>query len=117
MIDYDSYIRLGEPGEKERAEAWKTAIGLQAVDGLKTSAYLNETAIRHIEGDITIDQVKELIDSYYSSKTSRTPEDEENEEADKASANITKIINEDAFSFSLTGFKSIHKRIFHIVQP
>lgn len=93
MIDFDTYIRMGEPGGKERAEAWKTAIGLQAVDGLKTSEYLNETAAKHIEGDITIEQVKELIDTYYQSKTARTPEDDEKEEADKAAANITKIIN------------------------
>ena len=65
MIDFDTYIKMGEPGGKERAEAWKTAIGLQAVDGLKTSEYLNETAAKHIEGDITIEQVKELIDTYY----------------------------------------------------
>ena len=44
MIDFDTYIKMSEPGGKERAEAWKTAIGLQAVDGLKTSEYLNETA-------------------------------------------------------------------------
>ena len=50
MIDFDAYIKMGEPGGKERAEAWKTAIGLQAVDGLKTSEYLNKTAAKHIEG-------------------------------------------------------------------
>ena len=43
MIDFDTYIRMGEPGGKERAEAWKTAIGLQAVDGLKTSEFFIET--------------------------------------------------------------------------
>ncbi len=112
MIDFDAYIRMGEPGGKERAEAWKTAIGLQAVDGLKTSEYLNDAATKHIEGDITIDQVRELIDTYYQSKTARTPEDNEKEEADKAAANITKIINEPSFSFSLQGFTSIHRRIF-----
>ncbi len=72
MIDFDTYIKMGEPGGKERAEAWKTAIGLQAVDGLKTSEYLNETAAKHIEGDITIEEVKELIDTYYQSKTTPT---------------------------------------------
>ena len=112
MIDFDTYIKMGEPGGKERAEAWKTAIGLQAVDGLKTSEYLNETAAKHIEGDITIEQVKELIDTYYQSRTARTPEDDEKEEADKAAANITKIINEPSFTFSLYGLTSIHKRIF-----
>ena len=112
MIDFDTYIRMGEPGGKERAEAWKTAIGLQAVDGLKTSEYLNETAAKHIEGDITIDQVKDLIDTYYQSKTARTPEDADVEEADKASANIARILNEPSFTFSLHGLTSIHKRIF-----
>lgn len=112
MIDFDTYIRMGEPGGKERAEAWKTAIGLQAVDGLKTSEYLNETAAKHIEGDITIDEVKNLIDTYYLSKTNRTPEEDEIEEADKASANIARILNEPSFTFSLHGLTSIHKRIF-----
>ena len=109
MIDFDTYIKMGEPGGKERAEAWKTAIGLQAVDGLKTSDYLNETAAKHIEGDITIEQVMELIDTYYQSKTARTPEDDEKEEADKAAANITKIINEPSFTFSLHGLGYIRK--------
>ena len=112
MIDFDTYIKIGEPGGKERAEAWKTAIGLQAVDGLKTSEYLNETAAKHIEGDITIDQVKDLIDTYYQSKTARTPEDDDVEEADKASANIARILNEPSFTFSLHSLTSIHKRIF-----
>ena len=112
MIDFDTYIRMGEPGGKERAEAWKTAIGLQAVDGLKTSDYLNETAAKHIEGDITIEQVKELIDTYYQSKTNRTPEEDEIEEADKASANIARILNEPSFTLSVHGLTSIHKRIF-----
>ena len=56
----DEYIRHGEPQEQERARAWQTAIGLQEVDGLKTSPYLLETARRHIEGDITIGEAKQL---------------------------------------------------------
>ena len=98
MVDFDTYIKMGEPGGKERAEAWKTAIGLQAVDGLKTSEYLNETAAKHIEGDITIEQVKELIDTYYQSKTARTPEDDDKEEAennDTASQQTSKVSTSD----------------------
>ena len=48
-INFDEYIRQGEPGKRERADAWRVAIGLQAVDGLKTSEYLQETARRNIE--------------------------------------------------------------------
>ena len=65
MIDFDTYIKMGEPGGKERAEAWKTAIGLQAVDGLKTSEYLNETAAKHIEGEITMEEVTQRLNEHY----------------------------------------------------
>lgn len=52
--DLNEYIRLGEPNWEEKTVAWQTAIGLQAVDGLSTSAYLLETAKDNIEGKITI---------------------------------------------------------------
>ena len=48
MVNFDEYIRQGEPDKKEKASAWKTAIGLQAVDGLQTSDYLKDTAIKHL---------------------------------------------------------------------
>ena len=112
MPNFDEYIRNGEPDKKERASAWKTAIGLQAVDGLQTSDYLKDTAVKHIEGDISIDEVKALINGYYQSKTVRTPNDEDTEEADKVSANIARILNEKSFAFSVTGFTSIHRRLF-----
>ena len=52
ILDFDEYIHQGEPSKKEKASIWQTAIGLQAVDGLKTSDYLKETARKHIEGEI-----------------------------------------------------------------
>lgn len=111
-IDFESYIRSSEPDKKKKASAWKTAIGLQAVDGLQTSDYLKDTAVKHIEGDISIDEVKKLINGYYQSRSVRTPQDEETEEADKVSANIARILNEQSFAFSVTGFTSIHRRLF-----
>ena len=111
-IDFESYIRGSEPNKREKASAWKTAIGLQAVDGLRTSDYLKDTAIKHIEGDLSSDAVKKLINGYYQSKTVRTLKDEETEEADKVSANIARILNEQSFAFSVTGFTSIHRRLF-----
>lgn len=112
MINFDEYIRNGEPDKKEKASAWKTAIGLQAVDGLQTSNYLKDMAVKHIEGHISIDEVKTLINGYYQSKTVRTPDDEDTEEADKVSANIARILNEQSFAYSVTGFTSIHRRLF-----
>lgn len=68
-INFDEYIRQNEPQKRERAEAWRVAIGLQAVDGLKTSEYLQETARKNIEGEITIDEAREMVKLYYVKKT------------------------------------------------
>ena len=109
----DEYIRQGEPQEQERGRAWQTAIGLQEVDGLKTSPYLLETARRHIEGNITISEAKQLIDSYYKSLTGRKEiEGERTEEADKVSARITELLQEQTFNFSPAQLTSIHRRLF-----
>ena len=59
-LDFDEYNRQGEPDKKEKASIWRTAIGLQAVDGLKTSDYLKDTARKHIEGEIDIDDAGAL---------------------------------------------------------
>ncbi len=67
-LNFDEYIRQGEPQKKERAEAWRVAIGLQAVDGLKVSDYLLELARRNIEGEITMEEVDKLLDEYYEEK-------------------------------------------------
>ena len=98
----------------KKGEAWQTAIGLQAVDGLKPSDYLVQTAKQHIEGDITIEEAKHLIDSYYQSKTVRHEQGEERtEEADKVSARITELLTESAFSFSPVAYIGIHRKFIH----
>lgn len=112
FASFDEYLRQGEPLQKERAENWKTAIGLQAVDGLQPSAYLIDVAKRNIEGEISLDETRKLIDSYYQSKTVRTPKDEDEEEADKVSANIAKILASKTFAFNTNGYVSLHRRIF-----
>ncbi|MDD7252027.1 MAG: Fic family protein [Prevotellaceae bacterium] len=111
-LDFDEYIRQGEPSKKEKASIWQTAIGLQAVDGLQTSDYLKQTARKHIEGEIDIDEARQLIKSYYQSKTQREPDDDEKQEADKVSANITKILSSQSLDFTTGGFISIHRRVF-----
>lgn len=111
-LDFNEYIRQGEPTKREAAYAWSTAIGLQAVDGLKTSDYLNDLARRNIEGEITIDEVDRLLKSYYESKTVRDADDDDKEEADKASKNIKRILSSDTLNFTTNGLVSLHRRIF-----
>ena len=111
-INFDEYIRQGEPQKKERAEAWRVAIGLQAVDGLKTSEYLQDTARRNIEGEITIDEARELVKEYYIKKTTHDNDDADKEEADRVSSNISKLLQTDAFTYSVAGLAAIHRAIF-----
>ncbi len=112
MSEFDEYKRLGEPNKKEKSEIWETAIGLQQVDGLKPSKYLIETAKSHIEGDITFEDVKNQISSYYKEKPAKTDNEKEELEADIVSARIAEILSEKAFSLSFIEFVNIHKRLF-----
>ena len=111
--ELDKYLRQEEPDKLNRGVAWATAIGLQDVDGLITSKYLRETALRNIEGEISIDEVQKLIRTYYESKDKRKQDEVETEEADKVSANIAKLLGEEAFVFSPAGLISVHRRIFN----
>lgn len=112
FLEFDEYIRQGEPNQQERAAIWRTAIGLQAVDGLQTSDYLKETAKKHIEGEINIDEARQLIKTYYQSKATREAINDDQCEADKVSANITKILSSISLDFSAKGFVALHRRIF-----
>lgn len=111
-LDFEEYIRQVEPAKREKSYAWSTAIGLQQVDGLTPSDYLLEVAKKNIEGKISLNKAQALIDSYYESKTERTDDQDEKEEADKVSARSAQILSEKAFSFSPFFFISIHKRLF-----
>ena len=71
QLELEEYIRQGEPDQVEKSEAWQIAIGLQQVDGLKTSAYLLDTAKEHIEGKITIGEAQNRIQSYYQEHNNR----------------------------------------------
>lgn len=112
QFELEEYIRQGEPERAEKSEAWQTAIGLQAVDGLKTSEYLLDTAKDHIEGKITIDEAQKRIHSYYEQRNTRTEAENETKEADIVSARITKLLGEKAFQFSPAEWITIHRRLF-----
>lgn len=65
QFELTEYIKQGEPDKSQRSEVWRAAIGLQDVDGLKTSEYLLDTAKEHIEGKIDIATVQKRVNSYY----------------------------------------------------
>ncbi len=105
------YDEVVEPGKRSRAYAWATAIGLQDVDGLKPSEYLLLTAKRHIEGEISQDDARRIIDEYYETKDGHDLP-RETEEADKAAARIVAVINSPTFVFSPAYLIGLHKKIF-----
>ncbi len=107
---FGEYIKNLPPTRKELGKVWSAAIGLQDVDGLKTSKYLYETAKKNIDGDITVEEAGELINSYYESKDGQA--EPGTEEADKVSARIAKLLYDNSFVFSLAQYISIHKELF-----
>ena len=109
---FKEYLRESEPDKAHKGYAWSTAIGLQAVDGLKPSRYLIDTAIQNIEGKITMKEAQSLIDSYYEERPVHLSDDERTEEADKVSSRIAEILSETAFSFSPNEYISIHRKLF-----
>ncbi len=108
---FKEYIKESEPAKRDKGYAWHTAIGLQAVDGLKTSEYLGHTAIRNIEGEITLEEANALLQTYYEENPIRDASDR-TEEADKVSARIAALLSERAFSFTPNEYLSIHRKLF-----
>ena len=109
---FDQYLRQGEPQKREKADIWRTAIGLQQVDGLTPSDFLLQKAQENIEGIVTIDDVTRQVRTYYLSKTSHDADDRDKEEADRVSANIAKILSSRTFAFNTNGYISTHRRVF-----
>ena len=108
---FKEYIKESEPTKRDKGYAWHTAIGLQAVDGLKISEYLVRTAVRNIEGEITFEEANELMQSYYKENPTRDASDR-TEEADKVSTRIAALLSERAFSFTPNEYISIHRKLF-----
>ena len=103
---FKEYIRQSEPNKRDKGYAWHTAIGLQAVDGLKTSKYLIDTAIKNIEGDISIDEAQELLNSYYE-ENPKSGDDERTEEADKVAV---RMLDGELRETQTTDYFSKHRR-------
>ena len=108
---FKEYIKESEPDKRNKGYAWHTAIGLQAVDGLKTSEYLTRTALRNIEGEISFDEVNAFLQAYHEENPARDAEDR-TEEADKVAARIAELLSERAFSFTPNEYLSIHRKLF-----
>lgn len=113
---FKEYLVESEPDKRDKGYAWHTAIGLQAVDGLKTSQYLVSTAVRNIEGEISFAEANALLQAYYEENPVRDAGDR-TEEADKVSARIAALLTERAFSLTPNEYLSIHRKLFTGIYP
>lgn len=111
-LELDEYLRQGDPEQIEKTYAWKTAIGLQAVDGLTISEYLLNNAKNHIEGKLGIVEVEERVKGYYEERAGRENVENSTKEADIVSTRIAKLLGEKTFKFSYVEWLSIHRRLF-----
>ncbi len=107
---FEEYFKIGEPDKANKAYVWQTAVGLQDVDKLRPSEYLLSTARENIDGNISMDEARKRIDSYYEEAVHHTTED--TEEADKVSVHIAEILSDESFVFSQAQYISIHRRLF-----
>ena len=87
----------------------KTGIGLQDVDQLKNSTNFLIESDRYIKGEISLEDLGNIISSYYKNKIDN---EERTEEADKVSIRIAKIISENSFTFTVGQLLTIHKILF-----
>ena len=87
----------------------ETAIGLQDVDHIKNSSYFIQESEKYLKGEISLDELDGIINSYYENKPSSS---DRSEEADKVSIRIGQLISEDSFTFTIGQLLSIHRTLF-----
>lgn len=110
---FDEYLIQGEGTQKQRAEHWQIAIGLQDIDRLKNSSYLLDTARQHIEGKLGIAEVQQRVVAYYQTQEGRRLAAAQGaEEADIVASHITEILAERTFSFIPASLAHLHRRLF-----
>ena len=94
---------------------WNMAIGLQKVDNLKPSKYLEKLVNDNIEGNLSIKEVEEELREYYVDMEKKNKTNHNELECDFVSTRIVELLNEDKFELSLDYLKYVHKFLFQDV--
>ncbi len=94
---------------------WDMAIGLQEVDNLKPSKYLENLLEENVEGNLTIEEVETELRKYYVEKENKNEINYNELECDFVSTRIVELLNEDKFELSVDYLKDIHKFLFQDV--
>lgn len=94
---------------------WDMAIGLQEVDNLKPSKYLENLLKKNVSGNLTIEEVEKELRSYYIKKGNEKELNHDEMECDFVSARIVQLLNEGSFELSVDYLKYVHKFLFQDV--
>lgn len=94
---------------------WDMAIGLQEVDNLKPSKYLEKLLEKNVEGNLTIEEVEKELREYYIEKENKNEIDHDELECDFVSARIVELLDEDKFVLSVDYLKYVHRFLFQDV--
>ena len=111
----NEYQELYTPKNYNKQLQWDMAIGLQQVDNLKPSKYLEEISKENIQGELTIEEVKQSLKEYYVEKEKQNNINHNELECDFVSMRIVEILEKDNFELSVDYLKYIHKYLFQDV--
>ena len=115
--EFDSSVNEYEEKYKSHVKQlqWDMAIGLQKVDNLKPSKYLEKLLEDNVEGKLTIEEVEKELRDYYIEKENQNEINHNELECDFVSARIVELLNEYKFELSVDYLKYVHKFLFQDV--
>ena len=111
----NDYIETETPKNYVKQLEWDMAIGLQEVDNLKPSKYLEKLLQENIAGEKTIYEVEKELKDYYVEKEKNNDINHNELECDLVSTRIVELLQEDNFELSVNYLKYVHKYLFQDV--
>ncbi len=111
----NDYIEKETPKNYIKQLEWDMAIGLQEVDNLKPSKYLEKLLQENVIGEKTIYEVEKELKDYYVEKEKNNDVNHNELECDLVSTRIVELLQEDNFELSINYLKYVHKYLFQDV--
>ena len=111
----NEYEEIYKPSNYIKQLQWDMAIGLQEVDNLKPSSYLEKLLEDNVSGNLSIKQVEDELKLYYTEKEKKNEINHSELECDFVSTRIVELLNEDNFELSVDYLKYVHKYLFQDV--
>ena len=108
----NDYIETETPNNYVKQQEWDMAIGLQEVDNLKPSKYLEKLLQENVTGEKTIYEVEKELKEYYVEKEKNNEVNHNELECDLVSTRIVELLQENNFELSIDYLKYVHKYLF-----